>query len=167
MARALIIDTAKNFHKQRYGAEYDVNTRDFWKVIKIWGAPKLYNFLTTNLGGPKERTVGQWITQTKHAMEIGINDGNFEFLARFYQDLKSKLEISSDIRIPCMFAEDETSIISKLSWDQSSDKVLGGCGCQCSGMCTKCNPASVATAINAKMIALLSSETTRILTNVS
>ena len=57
LSKQLIVDCARNMQCKPRGHRFTANTRGFWEVIRIYGGPRLYNFLVQNLGGPAQSTV--------------------------------------------------------------------------------------------------------------
>jgi hypothetical protein len=137
LARQLILDAARNMTVGKKGADYNTTTQGFWHVVRVWGSPKLFEFICKNLGGPGLRTVETWIAAKTCASHVNLTDEYFASLARVYAGFMQQAGITPRPWIPCLAQEDETSTIPKLDYLQRFDAVVGSCGVQCSKSCVR------------------------------
>ncbi len=139
LTRQLILDAAHNMNVLTRGADYTPATHGFWHVVRLWGSPKLYNFLVANMTGPKERTVKTWLAKSRCPVPVGLTDAYFEWLAHVYENeiKQQKINVPDGEWILTLAAEDETSIIDKLFYNQAQDTVSGACGLSCEQGCAR------------------------------
>ena len=133
LARQLILDAARNLTVGAKGGGFTTSTRSFWEVVRIWAAPKLYNFIMANFPGPQQRTVETWIQKKRGISEVKLTDEHFTWLSDLYESIMrtAGVVIPADEKLLVLAAEDETSIIDKLTYNSRHDSVSGSCGMMC------------------------------------
>lgn len=100
-------DVAKNALKAKQAQRFSESTKTMFEVIKLWGGPRLHDFLSTNLGGPSMSTTKR---QGKKATQFisGEHQYIFNAVGKIYLDAKRKHGITS--LVPVIIVEDETTI---------------------------------------------------------
>ena len=108
--------------------------KDFLLTLRIMAGKTVYDFVAQNLNFADESTARKWardeLTQT---FVTGVHRVNFEIVAGLYKDIMEDKGLKGPI--PCMMAEDETSINAVLRWDPRTDTVVGTCGELCKAKC--------------------------------
>ena len=119
------------------GVRTDHAIRDFLSTLRIMAGHKIYNFVATTINCGHERSARRWISES-HATTgyfvAGVHRSNFVLLRDLYTSTMTRKQIVGPI--PCMLAEDETSLNCVLQWDASTDQVVGSCGKLCVRGCT-------------------------------
>ena len=122
---------------RKKGVKTDQAIREFLSTLRIMAGQKIYNFVATTLNCGHERTARRWVSES-HATTgyfvAGVHRSNFVLLRDLYKSTMSSKQIVGPI--PCMLAEDETSLNCVLQWDSSTDQVVGSCGKLCGLGCT-------------------------------
>ncbi|MCO5555170.1 hypothetical protein L7F22_008713 [Adiantum nelumboides] len=99
--------------------------KTIFEVVKLWGGPRLHDFLSGNLGGPSIFTTkrkGKKATQFQSREHEYI----FDVVGKILSNAKSKHGIAS--RIPIIIVEDETTIKRRIRWNAKDDTLIGFCG---------------------------------------
>lgn len=104
-------DVATNMSRPKAGKRYSANTKALFEVARMWGGPRLHDFLAANLNGPS-------LSTTKRGQRLatqflpGIHGYIFDAIAEIYQNEKEKHGIKS--QIPFILVEDETAIKKRI-----------------------------------------------------
>ncbi|MCO5573933.1 hypothetical protein L7F22_027711 [Adiantum nelumboides] len=115
-------DVAQNMLRSNAGRRYSKNTKAIFEVAKMWGDPRLHDFLSSNLNGPS-------LSSKKHGQREatqfipGIHGSIFDAIAEIYQKEKEKHRITS--KIPFILVEDETAIKKRIRWNAKDDTLVG------------------------------------------
>lgn len=104
-------DVAQNMLRSNSGQRYSENTKAIFEVAKMWGGPRLHDFLSSNLDGPSLSTTKRG---HRHATQFipGIHGYIFDALAEIYRQEKEKHGIT--VNIPFILVEDETAIKKRI-----------------------------------------------------
>ena len=94
-------------------------------MIKLWGGPRLHNFISLNLAGPSISTT---LRQMRKSLPYipGEHEYIFEVVGKIYASYKDKHCIEGPIHV-CM-AEDECVVKTYVRWVAKSDTLVGFCG---------------------------------------
>lgn len=107
---------------------------DFLVTLRVMGGKQVYDYVAQNLHMADERTARDWAKkEALRTFLLGVHRQNFEILAELYEGIKLEKGITGDI--PCMLAEDETSINSAYRHDPRTDSDCGTCGDNCKNGC--------------------------------
>ncbi|MCO5588629.1 hypothetical protein L7F22_042586 [Adiantum nelumboides] len=118
-------DIARNLLRPKRGQRITESTKTTFEVVKLWGGPRLHDFLSGNLGGP-------YIFTTKRKgkkatpFQSGEHEYIFDAIGKILLDAKSKHGIAS--RIPIIIVEDKTTIKRRIRWNAKDDTLIGFCG---------------------------------------
>lgn len=115
----------RNLHVEKKGKRYKCSLKMFYEVVLLWGGPRLANFVSMNLFGPELHSVYRWRTENSIHLEPGLCEENFVKLNKIYTACQNAKSLP---RVPVLFAEDETAIISSIEYSQTEDALLGFCG---------------------------------------
>lgn len=106
-------DVAQNLVRTRQGNRFKDTSKATFEIVKMWGGPRLHEFLGKNLGGPS-------ISTTKRAgrkvvsFSPGEHDYIFQNIAEIYEIEKRRHGITS--RVPFIIVEDETVIKRRIRY---------------------------------------------------
>jgi hypothetical protein len=117
------------------GQKYTKTEQAFYKVIRVYGGPRLTEFVARNLAGPSRRTPERWLQLSRRRYRLGLNEDNIKAVAELLTSAMKAKGIAHPV--PCQAAEDESAIQPRADWDQTTDTVIGYCGVQCTGRCER------------------------------
>ena len=115
----------ENINRKAKGKRYSSFTKSLYEVVKIWGGNRLVKLLSLNLDGPDERTFRHDVQKNTYECKPGFQDLNIPRIKKMYEELMAEHNIESVI---VETAEDETSIIKHLTYNEKTDLIIGSCG---------------------------------------
>ena len=106
-------DIAQNLVRTRQGKRFKETSKAIFEIVKMWGGPRLHEFLGQNLSGPSMSTTKR---QGRKAVKFlpGEHDYIFQNVAKIYGKEKTKHGITS--RVPFIIVEDETVIKRRIRY---------------------------------------------------
>ena len=118
-------DIFHNLIHEKAGRRYSTSTKSLYEMIKLWGGPRLHNFISLNMDGPSISTT---LRQVKKSLTYipGEHEHIFEAVGKIYASYKAKHGIYGPI--PVCLAEDETIVKKYVRWVAKSDTLVGFCG---------------------------------------
>ena len=126
--RDFLTTISKNLHVKKQGKRYKASTKLFFEVVLIWGGPRLATFVASNLFGPEIHSLYRWRNRDRTTLEGGINRADMSNIAVIYRESIAKQFKNKASLVPVLAAEDETAVISKVTYSQEKDELLGFCG---------------------------------------
>ena len=120
-----IKDVAANLNRKASGNRYSENTKYFAQAMRIYGGRRLCDLFALNFAGPSYDSIRRE-SRKGVAFIAGEHAEIFQYIASIYTDAKSAHGISGSILV--IFAEDETKIRGRVSWEARSDTLVGFCG---------------------------------------
>ena len=84
-------------------------------------------FVAQNLFGPEIHSLYRWRNRDRITLEGGINRADMSKIAVIYRESIAKQFKSKASLVPVSAAEDETAAISKVTYSQEKDELLGFC----------------------------------------
>jgi hypothetical protein len=123
-----IIETmTANFGKKPKGRRYSDATKDLHGALAVKYGKSCALFLSENVDGPKERTIGRWLP--KHEYQGGYKETLDIALkaVKVYRRLMKKHKLKPGSVAVCL-GEDETRIRREPGYCQRTDNVYGFCG---------------------------------------
>ena len=131
-AEYLKVRSDKN--KYSKGMRWSQDTKDLFSSQKIMGGKQINRSQRENVGGPSLKTVHRHTRKFLLPMNSGLKKccDNFCELAKIWKPFIEARHIShpkeaNDV-IPCEMSEDETGIIARLSYCETTDTIIGSCG---------------------------------------
>ena len=100
-------DVAKNALKPKKGQRFTDSTKTMFEVIKLWGGPRLHEFLSANLGGPSISTTKRQARKATY-FKTGEHDYIFDAVGKVYMEAKIKHAVTS--KVPIIIIKEETTI---------------------------------------------------------
>lgn len=85
-------------------------------------------FVASNLFGPEIHSLYGWHNRDHTTLEGGINRADMSKTAVFYKESIAKQFKNKTSLFPVLAAEDETAVISKVTYSQVKFELLGFCG---------------------------------------
>jgi len=108
------------------GNRWNKTSKQILAVLKKKGHESLLRFFVSTLDGCSDSTaMAQW-NKDKVKLQLGEASSNFKAVSSIYSDLMARLGIKGPV--PYELGEDEAYMRAALSYDQSSDIVIGTCG---------------------------------------
>ncbi|MCO5547292.1 hypothetical protein L7F22_000739 [Adiantum nelumboides] len=118
-------DVAKNVLRPKKGQRFTESTKTMFEIIKLWGGPRLHDFLSANLGGPSISTTKRQAKKVTH-FKGGEHGYIFDAIGKIYMDAKIKNGVTA--RVPIIIVKDETTIKRHIRWNAKDDTLIGFCG---------------------------------------
>ena len=107
------------------GRRHSCSLKLFMEVLLIWGGLRIATFVGSNLCGREIYSICRWRNQHRVSLADGIVQSNFKILGTIYKDAMSNIQVKN---VPVLAAEDETAIVSQVSYSEATDELLGFCG---------------------------------------
>ena len=120
-----LTDVAQNLTRKPHGQRFKDTSKAIFVMIKMWGGPRLHDFVSKNLDGPSLSTTKR-VERKATKFLLGIHDYIFQDVAKIYENEKRVHGIIT--KVPFIIVEDETVIKRNVKWDSSNDLLLGFCG---------------------------------------
>ena len=118
-------DIFHNLIHEKTGRRYSTSTKSLYEMIKLWGGPRLHNFISLNMDGPSISTTLRQVRKSLTYI-LGEHEHIFEAVGKIYASYKAKHGIYGPI--PVCLAEDETIVKKYVRWVEKSDTLVGFCG---------------------------------------
>lgn len=114
---------SRNLNVDKHGKRYKPSQKLFYEVLSYIGGPRIVEFFAVNFGGPEIKTVYRWRNQNNHMLTGVPTSDNFKVLATIYAQYVEKTG-----RVPVERSEDETAIVTKVTYHEKTDTLNGFCG---------------------------------------
>lgn len=114
---------SSNMVVKKQGKRFQPSQKLFYEALSYMGGPRLVNYFSINFGGPNIHSVYEWRQKNKLTLTGTLSEDNFISLKEIYAGLTEKTG-----QVPVERSEDETAIISKITYHEDTDMLRGFCG---------------------------------------
>lgn len=121
-----------NLFVSKQGRRYNDRTKTLLAYTRSLGGGRLYNVLSSTLGLAAERNARGWMHELP-AFEYGDSAANFYHAGQIYGVMRRHMGISGDVVVAIV--GDESAVVDKPDWNQTTNRVVGWCGRDCIRKC--------------------------------